>query len=311
MQKRLLVIEDPWLRTGFEPLLAAVGMEDLNIAKRTLLDPVSTDCDAVLFLLTDPLINVREFWTRGCALGDFYVRAGLPVFRHPRTLQAGRKSVFAARMQGAIQRRELSGVRVARCATWPPPLDFPWPCILREDDLHTSEPVLLTDPVSVTDTALAAKFARPIAVEYIDVRSDDGCYRKYRYFVAGAHGTRLHLQIASTWCVRGSGRLATPAQVREEVDFLEAQPTASEAELFLRVARVLELDVCAFDYSFDAAGNVVIWEVNPTPAIPRFFDRRHTKFWADLRVRDLASARAYELYARAVRETVDGFKASV
>lgn len=110
-----------------------------------------------------------------------------------------------------------------------------------------------------------------VALEYLDTRSADGLYRKYRYLVTGDTGINRHLVIARDWCVHADDRLRRQAFVDEELAFVNA-PNPFHQDL-VRAARTLELDLVAFDYSVDRSGRLVIWEPNPYPGMwPKAYD---------------------------------------
>ena len=105
-----------------------------------------------------------------------------------------------------------------------------------------------------------------VASEYVDVRGQDGLYRKYRYFIAGSRGTPRHLIVSPNWEVRPQDRVRTEATREEELAFVTA-PFPHHA-LFDAARVALGFDIAAFDFSYDA-GRVVVWEVNPYPDLSR------------------------------------------
>ncbi|MEM8884553.1 MAG: hypothetical protein AAGD14_10820, partial [Planctomycetota bacterium] len=108
-------------------------------------------------------------------------------------------------------------------------------------------------------------FVRPVALEYLDVRSPDGRFRKYRYFAAGELGVSHHMQTAENWWVKGDRLLHGDELREEECAFLDVPNPHHEKLQAAR--RSLELDLVAIDYSIDRDGELVIWEANPYPSI--------------------------------------------
>ncbi len=102
-----------------------------------------------------------------------------------------------------------------------------------------------------------------VAGEYLDVRSGDGWYRKYRYFMAGSRGSARHLIVSPNWEVRPADRVRTPATREEEIAYVTT--ACPHHALFDAARRALEFEIAAFDYSYDANGGLVVWEVNPYP----------------------------------------------
>lgn len=102
-----------------------------------------------------------------------------------------------------------------------------------------------------------------VAAEFVDVRSADGCYRKYRYLMFGDRGVCRHLLVSPDWEARPKDRVLTEATVAEELRYVNGPCPHHDALDAAR--RALEFDIAAFDYSLDPAGNLVVWEVNPYP----------------------------------------------
>ena len=116
-------------------------------------------------------------------------------------------------------------------------------------------------------------FARPVAVEIVDVRDrHDGLYRKYRYVVAGDIGVAQGLQISHNWLVKGRRILCNEASTQEELQYMRT-PDPNHS-LLVAARKALGLDFVAFDYSYDQQGRMVVWEANPYPHLRFPHDRR-------------------------------------
>jgi hypothetical protein len=98
-----------------------------------------------------------------------------------------------------------------------------------------------------------------VATEYIDVRSADGYYRKYRYVLFGERGVCRHLIVSSDWEVRPKDRVLTDETIAEELRFVGAH--CAEHDILDAGRRELEFDIAAFDSN----GEIVVWEANPFP----------------------------------------------
>lgn len=106
-----------------------------------------------------------------------------------------------------------------------------------------------------------------VAGEYINVRSDGGWYRKYRYFMAGSHGCPRHLIVSPRWEVRPKDRIRTAATREEELAYITM--TCPHHAVFDAARRALGFEIAAFDYSYDQDGRLIVWEVNPNPDLSR------------------------------------------
>jgi hypothetical protein len=266
MTKKFLVLRDPHL-----PLAGALLTDALRaraqLDTRSLFDPVPdlADFDLCVFWLLDPCDNRPSVYFRALAYADRCVKAGVPVFCHPASLQAARKTTFASALAGMA---DLRVPRMQRFNTVDVAADPPF--FVRENDYHGSTMFLVHSPVERDAVAAqAATLTTPILVEFIDTVRD-GLYSKFRYVVAGTHGVPLHLQVARTWIVRGADRLYDPDSVAREAKYVEQ---ASRCEALDTAAQVLGLDLCAFDYSFDQYDRIVVWEVNPMPVLHFISDR--------------------------------------
>jgi hypothetical protein len=149
------------------------------------------------------------------------------------------------------------------------------PLLIREDQGH-GRPSYLVEKARDLDRVPIGRYAHPIASEFIDVRSPDGLFRKYRYVAAGERGVTRHLMIGDHWEVRPENRVCTRTTRDEELAYLESAEPNFEA--LHRARQALEFDVAAFDYSYDHEGRLVVWEANPYPDLsyPKSASQRHT-----------------------------------
>lgn len=153
------------------------------------------------------------------------------------------------------------------------------PLLVREDWGHSSARAIEAGRVVRCDTRRDVlglnleSFARPVAMEFIETRTpSDGLYRKYRYVAAGDIGVTHHLQVKGHWFVKGGDQLYSEAIREEDLAYLSG-PDPNHA-ILQRARRALELDFVAFDYSYDSAGRLVVWEANPFPFLHVLGGRR-------------------------------------
>lgn len=191
----------------------------------------------------------------------------VPIINRPDVLDNSAKSVVldTARALGirAANVRRVSTFVQLRQATE----ELGFPVIIKSDEGHGLDGLRLEDETardSLTRRALAA-IRNPVAIEFIDTRSADGLFRKYRYLAAGENGLSVHLLAASHWEVRGGTKIFNAAHCAEERDFI-SRPNP-HAAAFDRLRRALGFDLAAFDYAEDKCGNLIVWEANPYPYI--------------------------------------------
>jgi hypothetical protein len=196
-------------------------------------------------------------------------RRGIPVINRVDRISNSVKSVGARLIAGAgIRTPRITPLGVGASAH-ETLAGLPLPLLIREDRGHGRPTFVLRRREEISHVPLA-RYRHPIAVEYIDVRSEsDGLYRKYRYLAAGDHGVTRHLMAGRDWEVRPKNQVFDERTRAEELAFLAApDPNAAALQ---RARRALGLDVVAFDYSYDREGGLIVWEANPYP------DLRFTK----------------------------------
>jgi hypothetical protein len=122
------------------------------------------------------------------------------------------------------------------------------------------------DTMEDVRNAPVENYVRPALSEFIDVRSPDGLYRKYRSIVVGDSTIAQHLQISESPVTRGAARLKTLETREEEIEFI-SKPDP-HADLMQAVRRALDVDFGGIDYGFDQSGQLVIWEMNLYAHLP-------------------------------------------
>lgn len=138
------------------------------------------------------------------------------------------------------------------------------PLFVREDWGH-DYPMHRADTVEEVRALPIETLKRPVATEIVDVRSPDGLYRKYRYVLAGDIGVTHHVHVTDNWVTRGGERIADEQTKQEELAYLTGPDPHDDR--FRTAQRLLGLDFVSFDYGYDHAGEVVVWEANPYPYI--------------------------------------------
>jgi hypothetical protein len=104
-----------------------------------------------------------------------------------------------------------------------------------------------------------------VAVEHVDVRSPDGCYRKFGAVRIGARIVPQHLFVADDWCVKMQDARFDEATAAEELAFIRGNPPVAHLMEVFDAARI---EYGRVDYAY-AAGRPVIFEINTNPSLPR------------------------------------------
>jgi hypothetical protein len=143
--------------------------------------------------------------------------------------------------------------------------------IVRENKLHTRPMALVTNASEFGDLDLTA-FQDPFIVEYVDVSTADGYFRKARAVVVGEKfATFRHLIVSPRWEVRRGDRIENDNTKVEEQNFFEN--SIHLLDLFIAAAKKLGTPTVSFDFSMLPDGQTinglpfVLWEANPFSCI--------------------------------------------
>ena len=214
-----------------------------------------------LFLpwLQDPLREeFPEDYAQAKRVEDAILGAGGAVVNPVDHLSHSIKSVASARLRAAgVPMPKVVPVSDLRAL----PEGLAFPVIAREDRRHGGPMHLCRDQQDLANVPWHA-LHEPVLVEYRDVRSADGRFRKWRYVVAGESGAPRHLVISRKWVVKAQRRVKDEAVIREELAYTTSREDPHQA-ILVKAAKALALDVVAFDYARTQTGELVVFEPNP------------------------------------------------
>jgi hypothetical protein len=182
------------------------------------------------------------------------------------------------------------GVAASRQAELLPLLEHaPYPVMLRVDDRHVQEGMVVCRNKAEALSALP-ELCYPVGVlEYIDSRESwrrdrpasvfADYFHKRRAMVFGSRVVNNHIFFSDSPVVGGktctflaarSGSAPPRLDEMVEADIAFAAARAEAPELMRAAVRALGLDIAAIDYSTHAAGSIVLWEANPFFHLPRW-----------------------------------------
>lgn len=215
------------------------------------------------------------------ATNSILARTHAPVINHPSAVLATGRAANAERLG------RLTDVVTARFAMFPRWLlertnpvhaltasGFSWPLLLRVPGYHTGEHFIKVDePENVPASLAALPGSAVIAIEYLDTRSEDGNFRKYRMIAVDGELYPLHAAVSRDWKVHYfSADMEQHAGHRaEDAAFLEDPRgvLGSRAYAALRhVVATLSLEYCGVDFALDRNGRLVVFEANATMIVP-------------------------------------------
>jgi hypothetical protein len=230
-----------------------------------------------------------------------------PVMNEPAHVVATARARNAARL-GALPdvrtartipfaRRELTAERIAAAG-------LGWPLLLRSPGFQTGEHFVRVErPDALASAAEQLPGESLLAIEYVESRSDDGAFRKYRVMAIGGELYPVHLAIDDAWKVHYfRSTMGERADRRdEEAAFLcDARAVLGDRvhAALRRVAAELVLDYGGIDFAVLPGGETLVFEANATMVLvppdddPRWDGRRAAIARAIDAARALVLARA-------------------
>ena len=274
-----------WISHDLEPACRERGwdVEFLSVGKPTpqrLRLP-----DVLVNLITEPLVCRRAL----DRLEILVSRQSIPILNE---VEAIRRSARTA-LPGVIRDGKAERVLVpltTRFAGGPDSLashiesaGHRWPVLLRPVGTHGSKGLTKIDSAQQI-RALGTIPADVLVCDFVDFRSGDGLYRKYRMIWADGRIFRRHVIAALDWNVTGNSRVdmvARPATIAAEKNFLASAGDALDdrvAELF----RIVGLDFGVIDFAVLDSGDIVVFELNGTFQISGSIPAKHRAEWGYL-----------------------------
>ena len=142
-----------------------------------------------------------------------------------------------------------------------------YPVLLRPPGLHGSVGLVrMDDPDEISSRA--ATLESCTVTDFVDFRSKDGLWRKYRMVYAGDRLFRRHLLTDRAWNLTRAARgfmRDRPELVAEEQNWINRPVTLESDSVEARVMhqfRALQLDFGAIDFALPPDGDVVVFEIN-------------------------------------------------
>ena len=270
----------------FQLLPDTFAFEQINLSKRFMRQQGRPDLkryECILNLVTDPDQHPHTLETLQKMLRGHRGR----VINWPEAVLRTSRDQVARRLSGieglcvpkvVRLRNPRPGAASAAAAR----AELAFPVIARLAGTHTGKIIGLVDDAAALDAACAGQ-GEFILTEFVDFRSDDGLYRKYRLWSFGDRTIFRHKLITDNWNVHVSERtrfmLGRPDLIAEELRVLD-RPDGVFPEpvhaVFDAVRARMGLDFFGMDFGMDRQGQVVLFEANatmgffPLVAHPRF-----------------------------------------
>jgi tetratricopeptide (TPR) repeat protein len=242
---------------------------------------------------------------------DLADRLDRPIVNHPRKIQSTTRDAVAVLLQGISACSIPKALRLkagADCsvAALQAVLPFSSSILARPVGTHGGDDFEKIEEVAALPAFLAQRPDHDhYLIEYVDYRSGDGYFRKYRFIFVDGQILPYHLAISGDWKVHhvNTDMANQPWMQREEEAFLNhPQMVFSPANYaaLQAIQQRIGLEYFGIDCGLDVSGNIVVFEVNAsmlvhaknedfpykTPAVQRI------KLAFDAMLRKLASAGA-------------------
>jgi len=237
-------------------------------------------CDVVFSAVAEPDM-VRAAFGTAAAMVD---ALGLPCINDPRKVARTERHMVAEALAGLPSTvvpptfRLRAGTAVAEIAALLEQGRLSWPLVVRPVGTHAGEGmVLLADSAAVARAVEAIGDGELYVLQFIDYRSPDQLYRKYRVVVVDGAAYPFHMGLSKNWIVHYYNAALDDKSVmdREEehflADFDSVFAPALQADL-AEMGRRLGLDYFAVDCSIDGQGRLVLFEVDVGAVIHTFDD---------------------------------------
>jgi tetratricopeptide (TPR) repeat protein len=146
--------------------------------------------------------------------------------------------------------------------------DFGFPVVVRPVDTHRGDwQERVTDAAELQDYLTRAPGRHFNVSPFVDYRSSDGYYRKYRVFLIAGKPYPYHLAISDEWKVHYHSSLMEqhPCMRDEEERFLQDPRSVFGAwdTVFGEIAAAIGLEYFGVDCAVDAGGAVLVFECGP------------------------------------------------
>lgn len=251
-----------------------IPFDQLNLGKQFLKatgrpDPANYEC--VLNLVTDPDQHPKTLERLRKLLRGYKGR----VINRPEAVLQSRRDQVARRLAGIeglhvpkVMRLRNPGPGAASRAAERAGLGFP--VIVRHAGTHTGMILGLADSAEQLDAAAHGP-GEFIVTEFVNFRSEDGLYRKYRFWSFGGRTVFKHVIMSDKWNVHNKDRGPTmgnrPDLIDEETRLFarpEGDLPAAFHAAFDTVRARLGLDFFGMDFGIDPNGRMVLFEANAT-----------------------------------------------
>ena len=241
----------------------------LFAAREYDVEPMGRDVQLVVNLVSD----ADQAQSLLPLAADLVDRLGKPTINHPRKIQRTTRDAVAELLAGipgsAIPKalrhkagadRSAAGLQAA--------LPFAFPALARPVGTHGGDDFEKIETPAALEAFLSQNTAIDhYLIEYLDYRSADGFFRKYRFIFVDDRILPYHLAISNDWKVHhvSTDMVNQPWMQREEESFLNDPTTVfnpGHYQALRDIRQRIGLEYFGIDCGLDRAGQLVVFEVN-------------------------------------------------
>jgi tetratricopeptide (TPR) repeat protein len=193
---------------------------------------------------------------------------GKPVVNDPAKIMRTTRDGTALALAGIPGCRVPRTFRAAAGETLPAGFDFAFPLLARPAGTHGGDFFEKLDDVAALSALLRERAGEDCyVIEYLDYRSTDGFFRKYRFLFVGEEILPYHLAIGDDWKLhRDSTEMGHHLWMQQEEESFLRDPEqifgAPHCEVLRTIRDRIGLDYFGIDCGLDREGNLVVFEVN-------------------------------------------------
>jgi len=171
-------------------------------------------------------------------------------------------------LSARIERHALGQIAAGELALASVLQDAEFPVIVRPVDSHAGHGLMKIDAAQALDAYLQAlPDAAFVISQFVDYRSADGQYRKYRVALIAGEPYACHMGISGQWMIHylNAGMAESAAKRAEEAEFMagfDAGFAHRHAEALAAIAARLALDYVVIDCGETPDGKLLVFELD-------------------------------------------------